>query len=72
MVDTGCGIAPDELERIFDPFFTTKAVGEGSGLGLSISHEIVRRHGGRLEVESRPGDGTTFRVLLPQAGDEGC
>ncbi len=71
VVDTGRGITPDELERIFDPFFTTKAVGEGSGLGLSISHEIVRRHGGLLAVESRPGDGTTFRVLLPQAGDEG-
>ena len=63
--DDGCGIAPEVLERIFDPFFTTKPVGEGTGLGLAISHEIVRRHGGALIVESEPGRGTRARVRLP-------
>jgi len=63
--DTGPGIAHDELKKIFDPFFTTKPVGEGTGLGLSISHGIIERHGGRIEVESSPGEGTTFTVSLP-------
>ena len=63
--DNGPGIDPDHLARLFDPFFTTKPVGEGTGLGLSISHGIVTGHGGRIDVESRPGQGTCFRVLLP-------
>ncbi|HLK89910.1 MAG TPA: ATP-binding protein [Polyangia bacterium] len=63
--DDGPGIPPDIIARIFDPFFTTKDVGEGSGLGLSIVHGIVDRHGGRIAVESRVGEGTTFRVSLP-------
>jgi signal transduction histidine kinase len=63
--DTGAGIEPDHLDRIFDPFFTTKKVGAGTGLGLSTSFHIVRRHGGTLGVESRPGHGTTFRIHLP-------
>jgi len=63
--DDGPGIAADVIPRIFDPFFTTKDVGEGSGLGLSIVHGIVDRHGGRIEVESQPGQGTTFRITLP-------
>lgn len=66
VIDTGCGIAPDALPRIFDPFFTTKPVGEGTGLGLSISYKIVAEHGGRIEVESTEGKGSTFRVRLPR------
>jgi len=65
VADDGPGIAPDVLERVFDPFFTTKPVGEGTGLGLAISHEIVRRHGGELRLESRRGEGTVARILLP-------
>jgi PAS domain S-box-containing protein len=63
--DNGTGIDAEHLPKLFDPFFTTKPVGEGTGLGLSISHGIVAGHGGRIEVDSRPGEGTTFRILLP-------
>ena len=63
--DDGPGIDPESLPRLFDPFFTTKPVGEGTGLGLSISHGIITGHGGRIEVESALGEGTTFRILLP-------
>ncbi len=63
--DSGPGIAPENLQRIFNPFFTTKPVGEGTGLGLSISDGIVREHGGRIRVESRPGCGATFIIELP-------
>jgi PAS domain S-box-containing protein len=63
--DDGCGIAPEILPKIFDPFFTTKPVGSGTGLGLSQCHGIVADHGGRIEVESEPGRGSTFRVYLP-------
>ncbi|WP_165067762.1 ATP-binding protein [Paludisphaera rhizosphaerae] len=63
--DNGCGMSPDVLAQIFDPFFTTKSAGEGTGLGLSISHGIVLDHGGRIEVESTPGEGTCFRIVLP-------
>jgi len=69
--DDGCGIPPELIDRIFDPFFTTKGVGEGTGLGLAISYEIVRRHGGEIEVDSVPGRGSVFRVRLPAARDEG-
>jgi two-component system NtrC family sensor kinase len=63
--DEGTGIAERDLSRIFDPFFTTKGVGEGTGLGLSVSYGIVQDHGGSIEVASEQGRGTTFTVLLP-------
>jgi two-component system, NtrC family, sensor kinase len=63
--DNGCGIDEASLPQLFDPFFTTKSVGEGTGLGLSITHGIITGHGGRIDVESRPGEGTCFRLYLP-------
>ncbi|MFA6313349.1 MAG: ATP-binding protein [Sterolibacterium sp.] len=66
VADTGSGIDPGHLERVFDPFFTTKPVGSGTGLGLSLSYGIVQQHGGRIEVKSQPGEGSTFRVWLPK------
>ena len=63
--DTGCGIASEHLQKIFDPFFTTKPLGRGTGLGLSVCYGIVSEHGGKIEVDSTEGAGTTFRVLLP-------
>jgi len=65
IVDTGCGIPEKNLRRIFDPFFTSKDVGKGTGLGLSVSHGIIEAHGGLIEVESKVGEGSTFRVFLP-------
>jgi PAS domain S-box-containing protein len=70
ITDTGGGIPPDVLPRIFDPFFTTKPVGVGTGLGLSICHGIVSGLGGEIQVDSAPGRGSTFRVLLPAARAE--
>ncbi len=67
--DDGCGIEPDVIDRIFDPFFTTKPVGEGTGLGLGIAHEIVRKHGGEIAIDSKPGRGTIFSVRLPIRAD---
>ena len=65
--DDGPGIPPESLGHIFEPFFTTKDVGAGTGLGLAIAHGIVAAHGGRIEVESAPGAGATFRVIVPVA-----
>ncbi|MEJ2284013.1 MAG: ATP-binding protein [Desulfobacterales bacterium] len=63
--DSGCGMTPEVTERIFDPFFTTKKMGEGTGMGLSVVHGIVKSHGGAIFVESSPGKGSVFNVLLP-------
>jgi PAS domain S-box-containing protein len=65
--DTGYGIEERHLKHIFDPFFTTKPTGEGTGLGLSVSYGIVKKHGGDIRVESRSGEGSTFTVVLPAA-----
>jgi signal transduction histidine kinase len=65
VADTGCGIAPEHLQRIFDPFFTTKPPGQGTGLGLSICLKIMHRLGGHIRVTSTPGQGAVFTLLLP-------
>ncbi|QAZ68361.1 sensor histidine kinase [Solidesulfovibrio carbinolicus] len=67
IADTGNGIPRETLEKIFDPFFTTKKVGEGTGLGLTISYSIIEKLGGRIQVASEEGKGTTFRITLPVA-----
>lgn len=66
--DTGVGIPPENLSKIFDPFFTTKEVGKGTGLGLTMAYNIVKKHGGTIEVESEVGKGTTFTIKLPVNG----
>lgn len=67
LADTGCGIAPQHLNRVFDPFFTTKAPDRGTGLGLSVCYTIIKQHGGELTLQSVPGEGTQARVKLPAA-----
>ena len=66
--DTGAGIPPDDLRRIFEPFYTTKGRGKGTGLGLAICRELVAALGGKIDVESTPGEGSTFTVRLPLRG----
>jgi two-component system NtrC family sensor kinase len=65
--DNGTGIPPEVREQMFNPFFTTKPAGEGTGLGLSLSHDIVvKQHGGSIEVDTKPGEFTEFRIVLPR------
>lgn len=63
--DTGCGIPQENIKKLFDPFFTTKPVGTGTGLGLSIVYEIIKVHNGEIDVESQPGKGSKFKVMIP-------
>jgi two-component system, NtrC family, sensor kinase len=70
IADNGAGIPADVLPKIFDPFFTTKAIGQGTGVGLSISHKIIQEHGGRILVDTEAGIGTVFTILLPIQSSE--
>lgn len=70
VADTGGGIPPDILNRIFEPFFTTKPIGQGTGLGLSLSYGIIKKHNGRIEVQSEVGKGTCFTIHLPVDPDK--
>ena len=63
--DTGPGISSENLPHIFEPFFTTKEEGKGTGLGLSLAYRIVQNHGGSIQADSVPGNGTTFTIVLP-------
>lgn len=65
--DSGCGIAPEHVSRIFDPFFTTKSPDRGTGLGLSVCYSILKQHGGDIQIQSVPGEGTEVRVKIPAA-----
>lgn len=64
-VDQGTGISPENIKKIFEPFFSTKEVGKGTGLGLAVSYGIIKEHGGEIKVDSTPGGGTTFTIILP-------
>lgn len=68
--DNGPGIEPDKIKRIFEPFYTTKKIGKGMGLGLSLAYSAIIHHGGSLDVESEPGKGTTFKIILPLVNSE--
>jgi two-component system NtrC family sensor kinase len=68
--DTGVGISPENMRKLFTPFFTTKREVKGVGLGLAVSYGIVQRHRGKIEVQSKEGEGTTFTVYLPLHHEE--
>ena len=70
--DNGSGIPEDIREKIFEPFFTTKDVGQGTGLGMSISYDLIKEHQGQIKIDSEAGQGTTFTIELPleHEGDE--
>jgi signal transduction histidine kinase len=68
VADNGPGIPAEYMSQIFDPFFTTKKEGLGTGLGLSVSYNIIKKNGGRMEVQSQPGQGTCFSIFLPLSG----
>ena len=68
--DTGCGIPPENMDKLFTPFFTTKEDVKGVGLGLAVSYGIIERHGGRIEVQSEVGKGSTFTIFLPAHREE--
>jgi hypothetical protein len=68
--DNGLGMSPETKKKLFTPFFTTKELGEGTGLGLSLSHSIIIEHGGNIEVESEPGKGANFTIAIPIASPE--
>lgn len=63
--DTGSGIAPEDVKKVFEPFFTTKPVGQGTGLGMSISYKVIKAHNGTIDVKSVLGQGTKFIITLP-------
>jgi signal transduction histidine kinase len=65
VTDNGNGIPQKSLDKIFQPFFTTKPAGQGTGLGLSLSYDIIKAHGGEIQVESKEGEGSEFTILLP-------
>ena len=65
VTDNGIGIPQEVLDKIFQPFFTTKPTGQGPGLGLSLSYDIIKAHGGEIKVETKEGEGSVFKIMLP-------